>query len=105
MTTPDPTLVTMALVATVAPLVGMERRKGASTAHAVTLDAISVPRGRTTVDAACGRRVAVLWPPVLWAPRRAPGIERCPECVAAVGAKVIPPSKLPRWLRPAEAAS
>lgn len=88
----------LALAAAYRPLVGVERRRPLI-AHAVALrEAIRAgdPRSRrTTADAACGRKVAILSPFVWWAPKvRGLTVTRCPECEALHGRHVAKP---PRW--------
>ena len=90
-------LATLALCAAHGPLVGIQRRRP-DIAHAVDLTAAvragNNPR-RTTADAACGRRVAILNPFIWWAPKvRGLPVSRCPECEQIHGTRVGRP---PRW--------
>lgn len=100
--TPRPgySMLDIAIVTAYAPLVGVERRLP-TVAHAVTakhaIHGFDSTNHRTTVDAACGRRVAILAPLILWAPRvRGTSQSRCPDCEAIHGKRVPP---LPRWMK------
>ena len=78
-------LIGLILLAGYRPVVGVQRRWPA-TAHAVTDKEVAKgwPKART-VAAACGRRVAIPYPPILWPPRR-PAV-LCSECAALHGSK------------------
>ena len=89
-------MITLAMAAAHGSLVGAQRR-WPNQLHAVTIgNALTGwPKART-IEAACGRRVAIIYPFIWWAPAvRGTPMTRCPECEEQCGKRTRRP---PKWM-------